>query len=53
MSLAALTSNLGSAVKDTLIVLPIPLDNILYNPIEDVINPLKSVPASVIPTWSG
>ena len=50
MTLAALTSSKGSPVKDTLIVFPIPNSNSLDKPIEDVINPLNAVPASVIPT---
>ena len=53
ITLAALTSSKGSPVKETLIVFPIPNSSSLDKPIEEVINPLNAVPASVIPTWSG
>ena len=53
ISFAAITSFLGSSVKDTLIVFPMPKSNIFDKPILDLISPLNEVPASVIPICKG
>ena len=53
ISLANLTSSIGSSVKETLIVSPIPIDKSAPIPIEDLTIPPLSVPASVKPTCKG
>jgi len=53
ISYAVFTSFIGDAVRDTLIVSPIPSDNNIPSPTELFIIPLNSVPASEIPTWRG
>ena len=53
ISFADLISSIGSPVRDTLMVSPIPLLNIRPRPIDDLILPLINVPASVIPTCNG
>ena len=53
ISFPAITSSIGSDVKETLIVSPIPSANSVPIPIADLIIPFFGVPASVTPRCSG
>ena len=53
ISFADLISSTGSALNETRMVLPIPWPNIIPRPMEDLMFPDHTVPASVIPTWRG
>src|SRR5699024_5401999 len=53
ISFATFISFIGSSLKDTLNVSPIPSLNSTPSPILDFIVPLNSVPASVIPICNG
>ena len=53
ISYPALTSSIGSAERDTLIVSPIPFINNCPIPIDDLILPVIKPPASVIPRCKG
>ena len=46
-------SSIGSSVRDTLIVSPIPSFKRVPIPIADLTAPLRKVPASVTPRWRG
>ena len=53
ISLATLTSTSGFPVSETRIVSPIPSANNAPIPTADFMTPVLTVPASVMPTWSG
>ena len=53
MSLAASISLTGSSVRETRIVSPIPSHKSEPIPTADLMSPIRSVPASVTPRWSG
>ena len=53
ISIPTLISFTGSSDNDILIVSPMPSDNKIPNPMEDLIVPENSLPASVIPKCKG
>ena len=53
ISKPTLISSSGSSESDTLIVSPIPLRSNFPIPIDDLTEPKRLLPASVMPTWKG